>query len=124
MNVINPNPTEVREFAKHAPSGPVAMLNLMRLKPGLELEPFLQGLAIKNAPYVELVKGETIYAAQGSHDFLGGDDWDLVILFRYAAFSDFVSIVCNEEWRKSVGSYREEWLEEAKLILTIPFSAS
>lgn len=123
MNGINPDPDEVREFAKTAPDGPVAMLNLMRLKPGIELEPFLQGLAIKNAPFVELVKGETVYAAHGSHDFLSGDDWDLVVLFRYTAFSDFVAIVCNEEWRESVGKYREEKLQEAKLILTIPFSS-
>jgi len=121
MNAINPNPDEVKAFAETAPDGPIAMLNLMRLKEGISQEEFLGKLGALNAPFT--IKGEVIYGARGSRDFLSDDHWDIVVLFQYKSFSDFVSLVCNEEWRSTSGAYREEALEAAKLIVTQPFSA-
>ena len=122
VNSINPDPEEVRAFAHSAPEGPIAMLNLMRLKGGVSLEEFLGKLGPLNAPFV--AKGEVIYGAQGLRDFLSDEHWDLIVLFKYKAFSDFVDIVCNEDWRRTAGAYREEALEAAKLIFTQAFPDS
>ena len=122
MGKINPVAEEVRAFAESAPSGPVAMLNLMRFKPDVDPEVFFAELAKLNAPFLERAKAEVLYRGQAGPDFIGGETWDVAILVQYPSFAAFSNLVTDPAWVQTAGALRQRSLEDAKLIVTSPSS--
>jgi hypothetical protein len=121
---VNPTVEEVREFAKSAPTGPVAMLNLMRFKSGTDPQLFFTELAKFNAPFLERAKAEVLYRAEAGPDFAGNETWDIAVLVQYPSFAAFSELVTDPAWVETAGALRQRSLEDAKLIVTFPPSAS
>ena len=120
MNKINPSEIELRELSNSITEGPIAMLNLLRMKPGVNPDEFIAELASLNAPIVERVKAEYLYGGKAGPDLVSGDYWDLAFLVKYPSFSAFRALVSDPEWIESAGKLRERSLAEAQLVVTYP----
>ena len=124
MSRVNPSYDELREMLRSIPEGPVAMLNLMRMKPGRDPEKFIVELAALNAPIVKRVQAEIVYSGNAGSDLISEETWDLVSLVKYPNFAAFVELATDPEWARTAGTLREESLEAAKLVLTYPVVAA
>ena len=123
MGKVNPTVEEVEAFGQSAPAGPVAMLNLMRFKSGVDPQAFFAELAKLNAPFLERAEAQVLYRGEAGPDFAGDESWDVTILVQYPSFSAFAGLVTDSAWLETAGELRLRSLEDAKLIVTFPPAA-
>ena len=119
MFIMNPG-DRILDFDKSAPEGPIVMVNLLKLKSGVELAKFGVEFAQAVGPVLKDVGAETLYTGVAGPEFCAEDDWDLVALVKYPNYQAFLKLGTNEDWIAGAGKIREEKLQDARLVLTQP----
>ncbi len=100
--------------------GPVVMLNLLRFKGEAGRASFEKYMEHAR-PLGEKVGVRLMYAGAGQVSVIGPEQWDLVVLAEYPNRAAFLSLVQSAEY-KVIVHYRNEALEDSRLILTTALS--
>ena len=118
MPKLGPTPDEIEALRAAAPAGPIAVINLLKLKPGPE------GKAAYRR-YMEGAGGgarhpdcEIVHAGPAFHDFGTGEDWDYIIIARYPRFEDFAWTVTQDAWQIDGARHRPAALERTLMIVS------
>jgi len=120
---INPISEDVVRFEKTLPDGPIAMLNMIRLKSGVDRSQWMAELSRLNRPFLPQGNSQILYISSGPHDLITGEKWDFIFLIKYEKFADFAEVVTHQDWIKNVAPYRTATIEKAKLVATVPLKA-
>lgn len=111
-----PNEEGFAAFAQRAGQegdGPVAMLNLLALKPDGGRARYEQyGAAV--APLLARVGGRILYAGEAVPPLLGDGRWDLVALVQYPSRQAFLDMVGSPEYQ-AIAHLRTEALTNGEL---------
>ncbi len=107
---------KLEEVAQLQHDGPVVMLNLPRFKGEAGRASFEQYME-HGRPLGEKVGIRFMYAGAGRVSVIGPEHWDLVVLAEYPNRAAFLSLVQSAEY-KAIVHYRNEALEDSRLILT------
>ena len=116
---IDPTQESAAAFFMRNISGPVVMLNLMRLRevadyaatPELAPEEPISGREAfrkymeHTAPFLEASGGEVIFLGDGGQFLIGpqAERWDLVMLVRQRSAADFMAFAQNEAYLAGLG---------------------
>ena len=116
---LDPTDRTVAALFSRGISGPVTMLNLLRLRevadysrdPELAPQTPISGreayaLYVEHAlPYLTETGGELLYLGEGGDYLIGpeGEGWDLAMLVRQNSLQDFLSFASNEGYLKGLG---------------------
>ena len=116
---LDPSDQNVRALFSRQISGPITMLNLLRLRetadylasPGLEPVSPISGRQAfdkyveHTLPYLHATGGELLYLGAGGDYLIGpeGRGWDLVMLVRQSSLEDFLSFASNDSYLKGIG---------------------
>jgi len=120
FNRINPLHEDIIKFSNTAPDGPIVMVNMVSLKPGIDLREWVSELERLNRPFIPQATSQTLYISSNSYDLITKEKWDIIFLIKYEKFADFQQVVTHPEWIKSVASYREKTIDQARLIVSVP----
>jgi uncharacterized protein (DUF1330 family) len=117
---VDPTGRDLKRFLEEDASGPVVMLNLLKMKEGgrasyheyvEKIRPFLDDIGA-NVLYVG--DCSTVLVAPENHD------WDAVLLVRYPSRTAFSRMVANPDYQKITG-LRTAALTNAVLQATTPW---
>jgi hypothetical protein len=116
---LDPSDRNVVALMARQISGPITMLNLLRLRETADYSrsPNLAPIApisgreaygryIEHTlPYLGATGGEVFYTGVGGNYLIGpeGQGWDLVIMVRQKSLEDFLSFASNDGYLKGVG---------------------
>ena len=118
MAYIELSEAALEEVAHLPDEGPVVLLNLLRFKGEAgraSFETYLEHVR----PLGEKVGIRFMYAGAGRVSVIGPEQWDLVILVEYPNPAAFLALIQNPDYRAIV-HYRNDGLEDSRLILTTP----
>ena len=94
--------------------GPILMLNLLRFAPDGGAEAYARYGAAA-APFLEKAGASIRYLGQVAGTFIGGEDWDEVILVEYPSKAAFLAMSGDPDYP---GHLRAEALSDSRLICT------
>jgi hypothetical protein len=117
MFVMNPTDRAI-DFEKSAPEGPVIMVNLMKLKEGVDLAEFVTEMGGMIHSTLSELGAERVFTGIAGPEFCAEDDWDIVALVKYPNYQSFLKLMTDEAWIATAGQYREDALSDARMILT------
>lgn len=103
-----------------APEGPVVMINLFRLKDRTEFGAFIQALRGISGQALDGAGAEIIYAGAIGGEFIVGERWDTVVLFRYPSWQAFRDLSADEETFEKTQAVRRQYLEDARFMVSTP----
>jgi hypothetical protein len=128
---LDPTDASVRHLLDRDINGPIAMLNLVRLRdiadysayPDLApTEPISGGDAYKKyidhtEPFLAATGGSVLFLGSGGHNFIGPPDerWDVVMLVQQASMQDFLAFAGNEGYLAGMG-HRVAAVEDSRLL--------
>lgn len=116
MTKLGPTREEIEASRAAAPDGPVAIVNLLRFKPGVGRAGYARYLAgAAGAAHPDCT---VLHAGPAFHDCGTGEDWDYVILARYPRFADFADTVAHEAWQVDGARHRPDALERTLMIVS------
>lgn len=117
---IDPSPEHLDRYLEEDDGRPVAMLNLLRFKPGGR-ERFAEYLA-GVTPVIESIGGEIVYAGEMSSPFIPaeGSGWDAVVLSRWPRRQMLLELVERPEY-PDLKRLRSEAVDATVLETTVPF---
>jgi len=117
MSKLGPTRDEIEALRASAPEGPIAVINLLKFKPGPEgkaaYRRYLEGARGATHPDVKVV-----HAGPAFHDFGAGEDWDYVIIAHYPRFEDFAWAVTQDAWQEDGARHRPDALEKTLMIVS------
>lgn len=117
MAKLGPTLEEIEALRAKAPSGPICVVNLLKLKPApggrAAYLRYLQGSRAAAHPDCQVVHAGPVF-----HDFGTGEEWDYVIIARYPRFEDFAYSVTHEAWQRQAADSRPDALERTVMIVT------
>ncbi len=119
-----PNPDQLQKFIARADDGPVAMLNLIKLKPNGGDESYAAYMAAV-APLLAKTGGRARYLGRGAELVIGrdGDDWDLVLLIEYPTRQALLDMIGSDDYRQ-IQHLRDDSLTRSVLLATDPMLGS
>lgn len=117
---VNPDLALVAAHKPAADDRPIVMVNLFKLKHGVTLQAYVSAFRDALGSRIADVGAETTYVGAAGPEFIGGGDWDYVMLVRYPTYRAFRDLVENPTWGAEVGAVRDAHLERACLLLTTP----
>lgn len=137
---LDPTDASVRALLDKAITGPIVMLNLLRLRdiadysthPELEpLEPISGAAAYQKyiehtEPYLTSTGGSILLLGTASSYFIGPQEerWDVVMLVQQTSLQDFFSFASNEGYLAGMG-HRVAAVEDSRLLpIQLPSVAS
>jgi hypothetical protein len=128
---LEPTPDAGRILFTRGITGPVVMLNLLRLRPIADysatphLAPAkpITGAAAYDLyiahtlPLLRKSGGDVIFLGQGAGFFIGPQDehWDLVLLVRQASLADFASFAGDQDYLAGIG-HRTAAISDSRLL--------
>ena len=118
MSKLTPDVAEIEALRSQVPPGPVVMVNLLKFKPGGR-EHFNAYGAV-TAPLIQKAGGEVIYAGAGGPVLAGADDWDNVILVRFADIGHFIEMTTHPSYQTEARAHREAALERTIWMASTP----
>ncbi len=121
QSYLNINPDQVSDFAKKASDLPVVMLNLVKYKAlvpesGMTGKEAYKEYMRKAMPFFQKANAEVLFYGSPKHMLIGPEDeslWDDVLLVKYNAVSDFMTMVKAEGYPAYL---RAQALEDSRLI--------
>jgi uncharacterized protein (DUF1330 family) len=118
---VDPRGADLKRYLQEDPGGPVVMLNLLRYAEGGR-ESYEQYAEALRTTFLPRHGGEILYAGEGSTALVAepGQDWDAVLLIRYASRQAFSGMVADPEYQQ-VTALRTQALIEAVLQATVPW---
>ena len=119
MLIINPR-ERIVEYASSAPDGPIVMINLFKVKDGIDVLEFGIKLNRIVKPLLDKLGADSVYSGIAGPEFCAEDNWDLVSLVKYPNYQAFLTLGTDAGWIAEAGKLREEQLEDTRLILTQP----
>jgi hypothetical protein len=136
---LDPTDANIRHLLDRNITGPIVMLNLLRLRdvadysehPGLAPGKPISGRAAyqlyvnHTEPYLTATGGSVLLLATGGHNFIGPPDerWDVVMLVQQTSLQDFFAFAGNEGYLAGMG-HRVAAVEDSRLIPLVPDSTS
>ena len=128
---LDPNDENITELLARQLSGPVVMLNLLRVRgeadysghPDLAPEAPISGreayerYMAHTMPYLTGSGGSVDFVGEGGHPFIGPieERWDLVVLVRQSSIESFFAFASNEEYLAGIG-HREAAIADSRLL--------
>lgn len=117
MSKLGPTREEIEALRASAPEGPIAVINLLKLRPGAEgkaaYRRYLEGAQAAAHPDCRL-----LHAGPAFHDFGAGEAWDYVIIAYYPRFEDFAWTVTQGAWQHDGARHRPDALEKTLMIVS------
>lgn len=107
LNAMVPTPEQFQEFMK-LPSGPVFMVNLIKLKKDTGAEYLTYGEKVRII--LESIGAEMIFSGQCKMALIGGATWDAVAIVRYPDKMALIKMAQSEEYQ-AIHHFREAGLE-------------
>ncbi len=136
---LDPTERTVARLLSRGITGPMTMLNLLRLRaiadysgtPQLAPETPISGKEAyfryveHTRPYLEETGGELIYLGEGGDYLIGpeGEGWDLVMLVRQNSLEDFLSFASKEGYLEGVG-HRTAAVWDSRILPLVDLSNS
>ena len=116
------NADQLPKFVARAGEGPVAMLNLIKLKPDGGAESYMAYMAAV-APLLARVGGHARYVGRGAELVIGRADeqWDLVLLIEYPTRQALLDMIGSPEYR-AIQHLRDDSLARSVLLATDPMT--
>ena len=128
-NYIDPTKEQFAEFRSKARSGPIHMLNLVRLRAkavypdgrdvsGVEA---YRAYARESGPVFERLGGKQFWVGRFEYTLIGPKDerWDHVFIAEYPSVDAFVAMIRDPEYREAV-KHRQAAVEDSRLIRLEP----
>jgi hypothetical protein len=128
---LDPTDASVRALLDRNITGPIVMLNLLRLRDTADYsahpdlapaEPITGVRAYQKyvdytKPYLTATGGSILLLGAGGHNFIGPPDerWDVVMLVQQASLQDFFSFASNEGYLAGIG-HRVAAVEDSRLL--------
>ena len=128
---LDPTDANIRHLLKRNITGPIAMLNLLRLRevadysahPELAPPEPISGRDAYNKyldhtqPYLTACGGRILILGTGGHNFIGPADerWDVAMLVQQASIQDFFAFASNEGYLAGMG-HRVAAAEDSRLL--------
>jgi uncharacterized protein (DUF1330 family) len=128
---LDPSDANVRHLLDRNISGPVAMLNLLRLRAVADYsahpelapnEPIsgadaYQKYVEHTEPFLAATGGSVLMMGAGGHYFIGPSDerWDVVMLVQQASLEDFFAFAGDEGYLAGMG-HRVAAVEDSRLL--------
>jgi uncharacterized protein (DUF1330 family) len=128
---LDPSDANVRHLLDRNISGPVAMLNLLRLRAVADYsahpelapnEPIsgadaYQKYVEHTKPFLAATGGSVLMMGTGGHNFIGPSDerWDVVMLVQQASLEDFFAFAGDEGYLAGMG-HRVAAVEDSRLL--------
>ncbi len=128
---LEPSDANVRHLLERSISGPIVMLNLVRVRdvadysatPELTPPAPVSGQEAyrryieHTRPFLTASGGQLMFEATGGHNFIGPPDerWDVVLLVQQASLADFFAFAGNDAYLAGIG-HRTAAVEDSRLI--------
>lgn len=122
MGYIELAEDRLAEVAADGREGPIVMVNLLRFKGEEGRASYTRYLELVR-PIVEGIGGRLVYGGEAEATLIGPEAWDMVILGEYPSRRVFTDMIASEAYQ-NVAHYRQDALEDSRLILTESFPAS
>lgn len=107
LNAMQPTPEQIQEFMK-LPSGPVCMVNLIKLKKDAGAEYLTYGMKV--GLILKSIGAEIIFSGQCKMAMIGGATWDMVAIVRYPDKMTLLKMAQSPEYQ-AIHHHREAGLE-------------
>jgi uncharacterized protein (DUF1330 family) len=107
LNAMQPTPEQLQAFMA-LPSGPVCMVNLLKLKEDTGEEYAKYGVEV--GKILQKNGAELIFSGQCKGALIGGATWDAVAIVRYPDKTALLKMAQSEEYQ-AIHHYREDGLE-------------
>lgn len=107
LNAMGPTPEQMQAFMA-LPSGPVAMVNLLKFKEGAQAEYAEYGVQVSKI--LKSIGAEIIFSAECKGALIGGATWDSVAIVRYPDKTALLKMAQSPEYQK-IHVHRESGLE-------------
>ncbi len=121
MSYIQPTEEQLKAFGSDPQDGPIVMLNLLRFKG--EAGKTSYGRYIEAVrPLVEQRGGRIVYRGAGNLSLIGPKEWDEILLVEYPNRAALLDMITSSAYQ-AIAHYRQDALEDSRLVLTKAFSA-
>lgn len=97
LNAMGPTPEQMQAFMA-LPSGPVAMVNLLKFKEGASRE--YQEYGVQVGKILKSIGAEVIFSSQCETTLIGGATWDAVAIVRYPDKTALLKMAQSPEYQK------------------------
>ena len=97
LNAMGPTPEQMQAFMA-LPSGPVAMVNLLKFKEGASSEYAEYGVQV--GKILKSIGAELIFSSQCKTTLIGGATWDAVAIVRYPDKTALLKMAQSTEYQK------------------------
>jgi uncharacterized protein (DUF1330 family) len=134
---LEPTDAHVRHLLDRNITGPIVMLNLLRLRdvadytahPDLAPSAPISGrdayqkYVDHTEPFLAATGGRILFMGSGGHNFIGPleERWDVVMLIQQASLPDFFAFAGNEAYLAGMG-HRVAALEDSRLLPLVGLS--
>ena len=108
LNAMGPTPEQLQAFMA-LPSGPMCMVNLLKLKPGAASESYRE-YGVEVQKILETIGAEIIFSGQCKGALIGGATWDVVAIARYPDKTALIKMAQSPEYQ-AIHHHREAGLE-------------
>lgn len=107
LNAMQPTPEQLQAFMA-LPSGPVCMVNLIKLKKDTGEQYAKYGVEV--GKILTKIGAEMVFSGQCKGALIGGATWDAVAIVRYPDKTALLKMAQSEEYQ-AIHHYREDGLE-------------
>lgn len=97
LNAMGPTPEQMQAFMA-LPSGPVAMVNLLKFKEGASSEYAQYGVQVSKI--LKSIGAEIIFSGECKTTLIGGATWDAVGIVRYPDKTALMKMAQSPEYQK------------------------
>ena len=120
MSYIELPEDKLAEIANDPSDSPIVMLNLLRFKGAEGRASYMRYLELV-APILEKVGARLVYGGEVNTTVIGPEEWDMVILGEYPNRRALAEMLTSAAYQ-DVAHYRQEALEDSRLLLTKAYS--
>lgn len=106
-------------LAHKAPSGAFVMVNMYRMKEGLEFSDFLREMAILANDAFKATSGKILYRGKVGAEFTDGErQWDYIIPIEYDDWQKVTDFFDDEVMINQLNGIRRKYLEDSRWTFT------
>lgn len=103
LNAMGPTPEQAQAFAA-LPDQPVVMVNLLKFKDGPNGEASYNQYGEDVGKILQEIGAEVIFTGECQSTFIGGAEWDRVVLVRYPNSRALLQMAQSAEYQAIAGS--------------------
>lgn len=98
---IHPSREQIAAIRNMDLDGPITMLNLLRFEPNGGLEEYAR-YGTQAAPFLQRSGAEVRYLGEVTATFIGGEEWDRIILVEYPSKEAFLEMTGNPDYPSNI----------------------